>query len=301
MIFSDIGPVGDRFYVLGAASFPSYLVLGKRPALFDSGISCMGPLIIDHYRRIMPEKDPAYLFLTHAHFDHCGSVAQIKAAFPGIKVVASERAAQIVKRPNAIKLMKQLNETGADQAGADNPGYITGAEFGPFEVDIIVGEGDVIDLGDGLEVQALATPGHTRDFLTFHVPALKLVIASEAAGCPDRHGNVMSEFLVSYDDYMVGLKRLAELKPDILCPGHVMVVTGDDAPDLLRRTTARAIEYRETVFRLLDEYEGDQDKVVARIKVEQFDPIPYPKQSDQAYILNTQARVRHLAALKAEQ
>jgi hypothetical protein len=42
---------------------------------------------------------------------------------------------------------------------------------------------------------------------------------------------------------------------------------------------------------------NDVDKVVNRIKQEEYDPNPGPKQPETAYLLNLRTRVNHLAGL----
>jgi hypothetical protein len=51
---------------------------------------------------------------------------------------------------------------------------------------------------------------------------------------------------------------------------------------------------------LLDEENGQVEKVAERIKSEEYDPHPGPKQPEQAYLLNIQAKVKHLAQKMAQ-
>jgi hypothetical protein len=49
---------------------------------------------------------------------------------------------------------------------------------------------------------------------------------------------------------------------------------------------------------LLDQEHGEVDRVVARVKAQEYDPQPQPKQPEPAYLLNLRARVSHLASLR---
>ena len=299
MILEKVGPVTEGFYALGIQHMPSYLLDAAKPAMFDSGITCLGPRYVAEAPKFLAGRTPRFLFLTHAHFDHCGSASQIKAAFPDLEICASELAAGILAKPRAVDLITQLNR-GALQmakglAGPDD--VLSAADFAPVTIDRVLADGDSIDLG-GATVQVLATPGHTRDFLSYYIPEKRILIASESAGCPDASGYLRCEFLADYQAYLESQRRLVELDVDIVCPGHIHIYLGEDARDYLRRALQATLDFKTWVDRLLDEEQGDVEKVVARIKEVEYDHLPSPKQLESAYLLNCRARVAHLAGLR---
>ena len=110
MIWHKMGEVVPGFHVLGSWHTPSYLWAGPKPVLFDAGMSFLGDLYVKHARRVLGERSPEILFLTHAHFDHCGAASTLRDAFPGLCIAASARAAEIVQRPGALELIRKLNE-----------------------------------------------------------------------------------------------------------------------------------------------------------------------------------------------
>lgn len=156
-------------------------------------------------------------------------------------------------------------------------------------------DGDRIELPDGLTVEVLETPGHTWDSLSFYIPEKKLLVAGEAVGCTSPAGFLSTEFLVDFDLYIQSIERLAGLNVDILCQSHHQVFTGKDAGTVLRRSIPAALEFKQRVEQLLQEENGQVEKVVARIKSEEYDPQPDPKQPEPAYLLNIHARVKALA------
>ena len=296
MKFDRTGAVAEGFQVLGHRALPVYLLDCRRPALFDSGISCLAPLYLEHMEKTLQGRSPAYLFLTHVHFDHCGGAALFKKAHPEMVIAASARAAQIVTRPNALKLMAQLNQAMAAEIGPLGPGGDEPPAFAPFTVDRVLADGDRLELEPGLEVEVLATPGHTRDFLSYYLPQKKILIASEAVGVAQQDGDIITEFLVDYQAYLDSMRRLSRLPLEVLCQGHQWVFTGRDAREHLRRSLQAARDYHDWVLRLLEQEQGDLERVVRRIKAREWDHRQGIKQSEGAYLLNTQARVRHLAA-----
>ncbi len=299
MIFDRTGAATEGFHALGLAQVPTYLLEAPRPALFDAGFSCLGPWYARDARRVLGPRQPAYLFLTHVHFDHCGAAAQLKRAFPGLKVAASRRAAEIMARPNALALMERLNHAAAEQVRAWAPELGETPGFEPFEVDLVLEDGQEVDLGDGLTVRALATPGHTWDFMSYHVPQRDILVASEAVGCADGTGYVVSEFLVDYDAYVGSLRRLAGLGARVLCQGHRLIYLDEAVDEYIARSLQAAADYKEWVESLLEQEDGDLERVAQRVRAQEYDPRPQPKQPLPAYLLNLRARVGHLAQRRA--
>ncbi len=300
MILRDTGPAGPGFHVLGWAQVPSYLVDAPRPALFDAGLACLGRAYARDARAVLAGRDPAYLFLTHVHFDHCGAAAGLKKAFPGLTIAASAKAAAILTRPNALALMARLNQEGRTRFESQRPELIGPEDFEPFTVDLVLADGQEIDLGGGTILQVLATPGHTWDFLSYWLPERGVLVASEAVGCTDHTGYVVSEFLVDFAAYLASMRRLMELPIQVLCQGHTEVFTGPEVRPRLERGLSAALEFRAWVERLLDEEQGDEERVALRIKAGEYDRRPQPKQPEPAYLLNLRARVAHLAGLRRQ-
>ena len=286
----------------GSPDVPCYLVDAERPALFDAGFSCLGPAYEKHLKQLLGDRQPAYLFLTHVHFDHCGAAAYLKSVFSDMKIAASPQAAAILSRPNAIKLIGELNQTAAQamaewDSPPDNP-----IEFKTFNIDIEVEDSDRLDLGGGLSVQVLGTPGHTRDFLSYYIPEKKILVSSEAVGCHSGYKDcIVSEFIYSYQDYVDSMKRLATLDVEILCQGHHRVFLGDDVRIFFEKSLAAVETFKEQVLALLEEEKGDVDRVVLRVKDFEYDHRPNPKQPEPAYLLNTRARIQHLKEVFASE
>lgn len=275
-----------------------YLLAIAEPVLFEAGFYCAGRLYEEAIRGIVDGRTPRILFLTHVHWDHCGATTYLKKVFPGLKVAASRRSAEIVKRPNAQTLMARLSQDViplvARIDGIDGAQLITDA-FEPFKIDIILEDGQVIDIGSGLTVQVHATPGHTRDMFSYYIPEQRILFATEAVGVLDQANQVITEFLVDYDMYIASLKRLAAFDIDILCQGHHFVFTGDDVKRFFDCSLEAADAFQEDVKRLLKSEGGSVERIVQLIKAKQYDTNRGVKQSEQAYLLNLTTRVANLA------
>lgn len=296
MIFDQTGRVRGEFYILGHTWSPVYLLAGRRPILFEAGFACLGRIYEEAIREVLGKRRPEILFLTHVHYDHCGATAYLKQVFWGLQVAASSVAAQIIERPNAQKLMGTLSQNVVSLiAGVDRAMLLT-EPFEPVTIDTIVTDGQAIEIAEDVTVQVLATPGHTRDLVSYYIPEKKILIATEAAGCADLTGHIVTQFLVDYDAYLAGLKRLASLEVEVLCQGHHFVFVGaEEVKDFFGRSIVSAERFRARVEDLLRAEGGSIERVVARIKTEEHDGKPLPKQPEKAYLINLRARVSYLA------
>lgn len=299
MIVQETGKVKDGFYITGLASYPVHLLDGTKPVLFDAGTTCAGELYVRAVREVLGKREPALLLISHVHWDHCGAVSYLKKAFPSMKIAASAKAAEVLKRPRAVKLITNLNRSARSIVptlpGGNSPDLIV-EDFAPFEIDREVKDGDIIDLGEGLTVHAMATPGHTRDHMSYHIPREEILLAAEASGCLAGSGEIIPEFLSDYNSYFTSLRRLADLPVRILCQGHRIVFVGrEEVHSFFERSMESAIRFRARICDLLEAEEGAIDRVVRRIKEEQYDPISGIKQPEVPYLLNLTAQVTHLA------
>lgn len=301
MIFSQNGLITREFGLAGLSWTPVYVLLGKRPVLFESGYTCAGKLYVEDILNFSGGSEPRYLFLTHVHYDHCGASTYFKKRFPGLKIAASALAAEFMGRANVVNRITALSQDlialTVAIPGVDASKLLQDP-FERFDIDLLLKDGDRIPIEEGLTVEVLATPGHTRDMLSYYVPEKKILIATEASGCIDRAGTFITEFLFDYEAYLSSLKRLAGLEVEILCQGHHRVFVGrDEVKAFFARSLKEAVRFKERVYELLDATKGNIEEVIRLIKQEQYDINWHVKQPEEAYLLNLTARVRHLAKI----
>jgi glyoxylase-like metal-dependent hydrolase (beta-lactamase superfamily II) len=303
LIFDKTGEVRDGFFVVGWSHNPIYLLRGKKPVLFDGGLALLGGVYREAITSILNGDSPRMVFITHVHFDHCGAVPYLKKTFPDLKAAASRKARDILKRPNAIKLIQQLSEGAENVLFEFDEARLVRDPFESFEVDRVLQDGDTLDLGDGLTVRVLATPGHTNDFLSYYVPEKKILVASESAGCALSSGCISTDCLTDFGVYLDSLKRLASLDAQILCQGHRYVYVDEEAGAFLRRSLQSALDFKAMVEECWIKKKGDLRGVLEKIKEIEYDPLPSPKQTEPAYRINLEARIKsvlkHLSLEKA--
>ncbi|MGB9438816.1 MAG: MBL fold metallo-hydrolase [Desulfobacterales bacterium] len=292
MIINNTGQIIDGLYMVGTPAMPVYLLDGEKPAIFDAGLAFFGKIYADGIRQVLGRRNLQYCFLTHSHFDHCGSVSFLKKEFSDLKVVASAKAKKVLGRPNALALIRKLTRANEPLAKTIGIELVEFQRFEPFEVDVTLKGGEFIKLSPDLTVQVVETPGHTRDCLSYFIPQKKVLLCSEAAGVPDATGYIVSEALVDFDQYYESMSRLSEVEFDVLCLGHRQVLIGQDANDYFRKSMTHCRDFLNLVESSLIEEDGNVQKVLAQIKTIQYDPIQGPKQSEPAYLSNLEAKVK---------
>lgn len=297
--FTKTGLVVPNFYVAGHSWAPCYLLDGSRPIIFESGFTCVGRMYEDALKEILKGREPEILFLSHVHYDHCGATARLKRAFPSLIVAASRPAADIIRRPNARVVMKELSAEAflfaSSTLGIDES-MLTDEPFEPFDVDVTLVDRQCIEL-DGATVHVLATPGHTRDMLSYYIPERKILIGGEAVGCEEMTGRIIISPLADFDAYLSSLAKLSVLEAEVLCQGHRVVWVGaEEVHDYFARALATAKEFKETVINLLGDEAGSIERVVSRIKAMEYDTNKHVKQQETAYLVNLRAIVGNLSA-----
>jgi glyoxylase-like metal-dependent hydrolase (beta-lactamase superfamily II) len=297
MIKESTGKICEGIYALGNPDLPAFLFGGEIPALFDAGMTFMGPIYLQELKTYLGDAGKLrYLFLTHSHFDHCGGAPFLKRKIPGLKIGTSRLAAEVFQRPNAVQLIQSLNQYVEDQFNSPNRGK--DVSFHSLEVDLVLEDRRELILGDERRVQVIATPGHTRDAVSFYIPEWKALIPGEVAGVYDRNLNILPEFLSSFEGYMASLEKLSALDLDLLLLGHSFVVTGEDARGYIGKSIEATKRFKKRIEDLLDMRAGDQEAVVKIIFQEDYEGQQAIPQDERSYLINLKAKVKAVAERK---
>ncbi len=294
MIIQKAGKIVEGLYALADIDLPAWLVAAETPSLFDAGITFMGPSYLREVRQVLGDESRLrWVFITHAHFDHAGTAPYLKRRIPGLQVAASRLSADIFKKPNAVSLIQSLSRDYEEQHKA-----LFGSEnvsFDALAVDRILEDGETVELGGGWTFRVIATPGHTRDGISFYFPGIKALICGEAAGVPDRNFRIHPEFLASYKDYVASLEKLAGLDVEIIMLSHHYVLTGADARHYLKNSLESTFAFSERIRQYLADSGGIQERVVQRIFKEDHRDTGAIQQAERPYRINLAAKVKAVA------
>lgn len=137
---------GNVFYV-GTCGITVLLVASPQGhVLIDSGPAEAAPQVLANIRRLgLDPHHVKWIMATHAHHDHVGGLAALKAA-TGAMVAA---------------LPVQTRELARGEPFPDDPQFGAIHGFAPVRVDRVLQDGLPLQLGS-IRVTAFATPGHTK-------------------------------------------------------------------------------------------------------------------------------------------
>ncbi len=180
----------------------AYLVDAKRKTLVDAGMSA---------GRVLQGLGGGLdlIILTHCHFDHVGAVPEIVKA-TGAKVAMHERDAAILHK---------------DAAAA-----IFNAQQAQFDVDIVLKDGEIIDLGD-ISLQVIHTPGHTPGSICLYDKESKVLFTGDTVFEGGSFGR--TDIGGDPEAMLRSLEALTKLGVSALYPGHGGAVTRKAKESLL--------------------------------------------------------------------
>jgi glyoxylase-like metal-dependent hydrolase (beta-lactamase superfamily II) len=230
-----------------------YLVEGSDLALIDSG--CTG----DPENYIAPAlaamgrslRDIAVIINTHGHFDHAGANAEVVMA-SGAQVWMPEGDAAIaedLERQFATYFAQYDVATGRrDRIGPAFEHFKTLAK--PTKIDRALKHGEILDLGRGVELEVIPTPGHSAGSVSLYWQREGLVFTGDAVpGAGGRPKGV--PLIYNLDDYDQSLARLQALDIRMLCQSHHYLALS---------LTRESVKYGQTAKKYLAE-----SRMIARI------------------------------------
>ena len=200
---------GNTYYV-GTCGITSVLIeTGQGAIVIDGGPVDAGRLIAKNVQALgVKLSDVKLLLHTHEHHDHAGGLAELQR-LTGARLLASKRAAPVLASGNP---------------GKDDPLFAYHHRIPPAKGGGIVRDGEVVRLG-GLELNAIATPGHTPGALSWQWrscegPVCKTLVYADSLTPVSSDDYRFSDHPAYLAAFRASLARVAGLKCDILLSPH---------------------------------------------------------------------------------
>jgi len=215
--------VGNVYYV-GASDITSYLITTPEGHIvIDGGFVETAPMIEANIKKLGFKLEGVKVLLSsHAHFDHAGGLAELKAR-TGAKFAASERDAPLLAR-------------------GGKGDFILGDSqlFPPIQADRILHDGDTVTLG-GTTLTAHFTPGHTMGNTTWTMKAREgdrmydVVFAPSLTVLPGVKLTNNPKYPEIAEDYTKSFRVLESLPCDVFLASHASFFDGLGKADRLRK------------------------------------------------------------------
>ncbi len=207
----------------------AFLVVGEDGlVLVDSGLAGRKDTILGALAGTGRQPaDLKHILITHHHFDHIGSLADLKEA-TGAKCYVHPADGRVVRGeaprpgPKPMGLLSRLLLPIVVRLGPP--------EVDPMKVDREVQDGEELPLAGG--IKAVHTPGHTAGHLSFLLPSRKLLFVGDAAGnllgqLGPPFGVLLGTHTEDVAQAKESIRKLAGLEFDIACFGHGRVLKGE--------------------------------------------------------------------------
>jgi len=235
---------------------------GITSILYDTGFGFTGYAIADNVARVLaehtrpgqPDRKLDFIFLSHSHYDHALATPYIKRRYPEATVVAGRYAADIFQRPGAKRVMKELDGAFAATCGVTDYECLVDE----LAVDRMVDDGDVITAG-AMEFQILHLPGHTKCSTGFYCKDRKLFLSSESLGVYDGDKTIMPGYLVSYQQCLESMARVAKLDIESLIAPHLGLLSSEQTSFFLREMEHACRSSAEWMAGLIAEGKSDAE------------------------------------------
>ena len=304
MIRKAMGEIEGPVHAAGHYIYPGYMIKGRQKnLLIEAGVNILGPAYLKAIQSFFGGSNLLdCCFVTQSHYDHLGALPYLKRAIPQLSIGGSPRVAPLLQKEKVISTMNFLSAQLWEYFKDEISPCSENIEITPFEVDLELKDGDVIDLG-GLQCEVYETPGHTRDHLSFFIPELLILFPGEALGNPAGDGTqVKVEFVTSYTDYVNSIQKLKALNPKTIAMSHMYVYSGDDSALFIDRTIKATVDYRDLIETYLNEAHGDIEAASNMMVKVEYDQKGEVLMERNAYLANLNAQIKavHTAAESAD-
>jgi glyoxylase-like metal-dependent hydrolase (beta-lactamase superfamily II) len=265
--------IHPRIEYLGRQEMNVYLLKGKEYMIIEGGMSYIVPDMLNQFQeRGIDMKNITRLLILHSHFDHCGIGPFFKRRLPGLRIMGSRRSQELYRKEKVIQFIRDRNREMIQLLEMEKEAAELNLDFDQMAVDEVVGEGDAIDLGEGVQVRIIEVPGHSSCSIAAYVPSLRALFPSDAGGIPGEGEEI---FPSGNEDFILYQKSLEKLRPidvEIVCLARNGAFLGQEAKEYVSRSVGEAEKMRLEVIR---QFQGaaDPQETLARLARERYDRI----------------------------
>jgi glyoxylase-like metal-dependent hydrolase (beta-lactamase superfamily II) len=267
----------------------TYVVRGETIALIETGTSLTVPHTLAGLEQLGIHSDAVdHILCTHIHMDHAGGAGYLAAALPRARVYINSISAEHLSDPS--KLMPSVRRAVGEEAWALH------GDIKPIPPERLVPAEDLrLDLGRDVVLEAIATPGHSPDHLSYRDLKSGGLFIGDAAGL------VMDQYDLAFPVTPVPtydlqaqretIMRLQQLAPERLYVTHFG--PHDDVTFQLNRAHEKLEELVALVDTALNDGDADVEALARRW-------IPYPEEGPAAIVARSWSQMSVAGLIRYE-
>jgi glyoxylase-like metal-dependent hydrolase (beta-lactamase superfamily II) len=227
----------DGVYRIRGSRSNIFLVTDPVPVLIDTGMPGDEAVILQALNNLGFEASAVRaVFITHAHLDHVGALAAVKAA-TGAKLVASMHENDHIEGRRMLCSMRREGLGGKLFKCILFLMEKFVQKYVPARIDSPYCEEGGSPHFDGIDI--IATPGHSPGSLSYYLPKKKAIFTGDALTGMPTPGLPLRAGCSDYVQALSSVRRLAGLEPEVCLFGHGDPVIGN-APPILKQLADRA-------------------------------------------------------------
>jgi len=192
----------------------AYLVTGKKSALVDMGYQSSTEIVL----RDLEGRSIDYLLPTHVHLDHSGACGALAKKFPNAAILVHPIGQKHLIDPSLLI-----------QGATELFGTDLMTQYGlPEPIDSkrvqVASDDDQIDLGDGIVLRTVWTPGHASHHLSYFIESTRTMLTGDCVGVHFPEVPILAPTTpptsFNLDKALLSLERVEKLNPEYLCTPH---------------------------------------------------------------------------------
>jgi glyoxylase-like metal-dependent hydrolase (beta-lactamase superfamily II) len=234
----------DNVTLLGSEMFNLYLIKGETNAIIEGGVSGITYSFLGQLEQLdVPPESITYLVILHSHFDHMMVFPFLKERYPWMKIVSSELNRVTFSSERILgkifdsdrKMTLAMRERRLISESPTLPPYTS------FPLDIPVEEGSILDLGKGVKIKFIETPGHAPDGLSAYQEE-GILFWSDGAGFYTPPDFFRPNYWFRLDEAEKSIDKMKTFDAEILCRGHYGSIVGRDTVRKHLQMSSQCIE-----------------------------------------------------------
>ncbi len=261
----------DNVMLLGNGYFNFYVVGQEQAALIECGTRAGAAIFRDQWMHLENKPDVKYIVVLHSHFDHVCGVPVLKEMFPQAQLLASKVSRKILSKERIVSEYFKNDQVVSEKYF--NNGLLDRIPETPktenINIDIVVAQGDQLELDKGLKLEFLDAPGHSVCSIAAYLENDKVMFVSDAAGGVRPDGEEIAPvFFQDYDLYIASLKKLNSYPTEKIAVAHGDIPAGDKVNKFYSQSLQAAEKCFDYIKARLDE--GAEEKLVAAELFEKY-------------------------------